>query len=74
MEVELPLHQLHSVSVGVCLSYVWQSLSDKTEQLVAGHQSGSQWTHSNQAASAQLGYAQNPEVIKLMYMNKIGEN
>ena len=48
----LTLHQLHSV--GVCVSYIWQSLSDITEQLLAGHQSGRQWTHSYQAASAQL--------------------
>ena len=41
-------------SVGVCVSCVWQSLSDITELLSAGHQSGSQWTHSYQAASAQL--------------------
>ena len=68
----LTLHQLHSV--WVCVSYVWQSLSDITEQLLAGHQSGSQWTHSYQAASAQLGYAQTHKVIKLMYKNKIGEN
>ena len=57
MEVEytggaLTLNQLHSV--GVCVSYVWQSLSRITEQLLVGHQSGSQWIHSYQAASAQL--------------------
>ena len=40
----------------------------------SGHQSGSQWTRSYQAASAQLGYAQTPKVINLMYKNKIGEN
>ena len=45
MEVEytggaLTLNLLHSV--GVCISYVWQSLSDITEQLLAGHQRGSQ--------------------------------
>ena len=48
----LTLHQLHSV--GACVSYVWQSLPDITEQLLVGHQSGNQWTHSYQAASAQL--------------------
>ena len=36
----LKLHQLRSV--GACVSYVWQSLSDITEQLLVGHQSGSQ--------------------------------
>ena len=40
--------------------------NDITEQLLAGHRSGSQWTHSYQAASAQLGFAQTPKVIKLM--------
>ena len=48
----LTLIQVHSV--GACVSYVWQSLLDITEQLLMGHQSGSQWTHSCQAASAQL--------------------
>ena len=36
----LTLLQLHSV--GACVSYVWQSLSDITDQLLMGHQSGSQ--------------------------------
>ena len=36
----LTLHHLHSM--GACVSYVWQSLSDITEQLLVGHQSGSQ--------------------------------
>ena len=45
MEVEytggaLTLNLLQSV--GVCISYVWQSLSDITVQLLVGHQSGSQ--------------------------------
>ena len=40
--------------MGACVSYVWQSLSHITEQLLAGHQSGSQWIHSYQASSAQL--------------------
>ena len=53
------IHVMHSV--GVCVSYVWQSLSEITEQLLADHQSGSQWTHSYQAASAQLGCRTNPQ-------------
>ena len=59
----LTLHQLHSV--GACVSYFWQSLSDITEQLLVGHQSGSQWTHSYQAASAQLGCRTSPPKVSL---------
>ena len=59
VEVELLWMQCNAPSValrGACVSYIWQSLSDITDQLLAGHQSCSQWAHSNQAASAQLGY------------------
>ena len=49
MEVELLWRRPNALSValrGGLVSYVWQSLSDITEQLLAGHQSGSQWIHS----------------------------